>query len=458
MAAIVRINSLTINNIKCVKHGLINFKVSEDLRDEKASVMGIYGQNGSGKTVVVEALSILKALFSGERISDRYLDSIANGENSASIYVELKVIEKEHTDYTAFYQCELEQRIDPNENDKSFIAVVSESLEVSGLINGTRFRKQTVAQTNENEKLLSPKDKQKLLFGSNRNELKKLEQDKLLAFYGSRSFIFSNSMLEASSQNSKHEFKTIMSTIRFFAIVRLFVVGGETQQDIPFPIYFVNEDAAGGSLGLISFSFNSISVISDEVFSELIKAIPSLNTALQNVIPGLRIDYKSRKVSLDEDSDDYEVELFAEKDSGVLLPLRHESLGTKKIVSFLSLFIAAYNNPKVVLVVDEFDSSIFEFLLGELVSVINTTGKGQFIFTSHNLRPLEKLGDESICFTTTDPMDRYKTVKIKATNNLRDVYFRLISLGDDNFELYNGESKNALAYAFWQAGGGAIDG
>lgn len=50
-----------------------------------------------------------------------------------------------------------------------------------------------------------------------------------------------------------------------------------------------------------------------------------------------------------------------------------------------------YNDPTTTVVIDELDCSIFEYLLGELLSIIEESGRGQLIFTSHNLRPLEKL-------------------------------------------------------------------
>lgn len=50
------------------------------------------------------------------------------------------------------------------------------------------------------------------------------------------------------------------------------------------------------------------------------------------------------------------------------------------------------------LVIDELDSGVFEYLLGELLSVFSDGGKGQLIFTSHNLRALEMLNKQSIYF------------------------------------------------------------
>ena len=78
--------------------------------------------------------------------------------------------------------------------------------------------------------------------------------------------------------------------------------------------------------------------------------------------------------------------------------------------------------------------------------------KGQFIFTSHNLRVLEKLDKDSIVFTTTNPDNRYiKFTSVKNTNNLRDFYLRGILLGGQSEEIYNGTNKSHISRAFRKA-------
>lgn len=81
--------------------------------------------------------------------------------------------------------------------------------------------------------------------------------------------------------------------------------------------------------------------------------------------------------------------------------------GIKKIISILQLFIEIYNFPSITVAIDEIDSGIFEYLLGELMRIISEKGKGQLIFTSHNLRPLETIDRGFIAFTTTNPENRY---------------------------------------------------
>ena len=89
------------------------------------------------------------------------------------------------------------------------------------------------------------------------------------------------------------------------------------------------------------------------------------------------------------------------------IPFCYESEGIKKIVSILQLLIAVYNNASVTVAVDELDGGIFEYLLGELLKIISEKGKGQLIFTSHNLRPLETIDKGFVAFTTTNREMRY---------------------------------------------------
>lgn len=119
----------------------------------------------------------------------------------------------------------------------------------------------------------------------------------------------------------------------------------------------------------------------------------------------------------------------------------------------MSLLIAVYNRPSVTIAVDELDAGIFEYLLGELLRIIAEKGKGQLIFTSHNLRPLETLDKGCIAFTTTNPNNRYIRPKnVKSSNNLRDFYYRDITLGEQAEEVYKPTQNAEISYAFKKAG------
>jgi hypothetical protein len=112
-----------------------------------------------------------------------------------------------------------------------------------------------------------------------------------------------------------------------------------------------------------------------------------------------------------------------------------------------------YNNPGVCLVVDELDSGIFEYLLGELLGMMGKEMKGQLIFTSHNLRVLEKLDAKNIVCSTVNPNNRYIRLSgIEKNNNKRDFYIRAITVGGQKEDLYDEDNLIAMGYAFRKAG------
>ena len=92
-------------------------------------------------------------------------------------------------------------------------------------------------------------------------------------------------------------------------------------------------------------------------------------------------------------------------------------------------------------------------MLGELVEIIDESAKGQFIFTSHNLRALEKLSYKSFIVTTSNPNNRYIQLSgIKSNNNVRDYYYTNIILGGQSEPIYE-ETKNfKIKRAFRKAG------
>ena len=139
--------------------------------------------------------------------------------------------------------------------------------------------------------------------------------------------------------------------------------------------------------------------------------------------------------------------------SEVAIPLRNESEGIRKIISIMSLLIAVYNTHSIVVAIDELDSGIFEYLLGELLSILSSRGKGQLIFTSHNLRPLETLHKSCIVVTTTEPKKRYvRLTHVKTINNVRDFYYRDIILGEQPLDVYQRTDNEKIAFALRKAG------
>ena len=68
----IRIRSIELSTVKNVANGTIGFKDSPF----GSSVMGIYGQNGSGKTAVVESLARVQDLMCGFPLDRESVDLI----------------------------------------------------------------------------------------------------------------------------------------------------------------------------------------------------------------------------------------------------------------------------------------------------------------------------------------------------------------------------------------------
>jgi len=460
----IRINKISLWNFKNVTHGTIHLNSSNSIVNNKSDIMGIYGQNASGKTAVIEALAIIKDIISGRKINPRFENVITNGKDECTIEVEVSMLYDDYElDCTAIYKCSLSLRNDPNDNNekpKKIMAVVSESLRARVNMPGEKFIMQDILKTDENQLSLLPKGKRTLLFGTNEDMSNFLAQQKILALYGSRSFIFSHQVSKAISENKKNSNsnneisanwpKMVITYLRYYATLQLFVIDERTGHNLDFHI--IQE----GNVLKIPLNVDISLPTSIDTFDEAIKVIndliPRLNHVLSNITPGLALKVEVEKESLDRNDNKYKVEFLSNREGFGTFPFSNESLGIKKMISFIVLLIEAYNNPSFTLAIDEMDSGIFEYLFGEILDIMGSSGKGQLIFTSHNLRPLERLDPRFVCFTTTDPSNRYIQMNKKATNNLRDMYIRALQLGYDGKDLYNGDSKHSLAYAFRKMG------
>ena len=189
------------------------------------------------------------------------------------------------------------------------------------------------------------------------------------------------------------------------------------------------------------------------VFEDLEYFVKGINAVLPAIVADMELVLDHTEF-VSEESTGQEVKLFSKR-KDILIPFRDESAGIIKIVSILSLIIAAFNDKSITVAIDELDAGIYEFLLGEILTGLETYGKGQFIFTSHNLRPLEVLKKESLMFTTSNPDNRYIRLKgVGRTNNLRSLYLREILGNTQDEQIYDAAKRQRMIAAFMKAGDG----
>lgn len=90
---IVRLSSLQLTNIKNVKNGTIYMPntVNKILSADKAEILGIYGQNGSGKTAIVVALYFLQKVMVGADLDQSLEDYMTIDSDTAEIFADFNI-------------------------------------------------------------------------------------------------------------------------------------------------------------------------------------------------------------------------------------------------------------------------------------------------------------------------------------------------------------------------------
>ena len=90
--SIVRIQKIELINFKNVKNGIIEFKNNTNNSEEyipSSEILGVYGQNGSGKTALVNACNFLKSLLEGLPFPNDAYNYINIYSNEATVKTEL---------------------------------------------------------------------------------------------------------------------------------------------------------------------------------------------------------------------------------------------------------------------------------------------------------------------------------------------------------------------------------
>ena len=448
----IRIDNIEINNFKNVKHGVI------DLTSKKqtASVLALYGQNGSGKTALIESIEILKNAISGRKLP-AYASALVNLDSDHSTFT-FKFSITDNLDVTyliykfsikreTFETIELTDKI-------TYTAIFDEVVSISKYSNGKSVSPLKPLIDTTNGEPFGPQTKYRALIG------KDLDTDvivaKKLAYKSGTSFIFSNELLSLIKNNADEDIVKPLFALNAYGIRNLFVLSIRDSALISFdalPLAFRIEGENQGASGKISIPINGNGIIPEVFYDLLLKIIKSMNVVLEQIIPGLNVGVKSLGEELLKDNTKgIRVQLTSIR-GNKSIALKYESEGIKKIVAILQLLIVIYNNPSVTVAIDELDSGIFEYLLGEIMRIISEHGKGQLIFTSHNLRPLETIDKSFVAFTTVNPDNRYiRFTNVKTSNNLRDFYYRDIVLGEQSEPVYETTNNRKIAYAFLKAG------
>ena len=460
--SIVRLSSLTLKHIKNVKNGTIIMPFANDkgLKMSGAEVLGIYGQNGSGKTAVIDILYYLQHIMIGESLEQSISDYIDVVEENAEIIAEYKICVDDII-FEVGYQIYLKR----NDTD-----IVIDREQLNCAINQDGVRKNKIVfmdyQRDDADSVFKPVIRLKELMGNDKSILMDLLVARKMAEKSNCSYIFGENSREIFINRADAKFSyysTIISELFFYAFKDLFVIrnthSGMITANLVLPMTFRVGTTVKGIKGDFAIPLRE-PVVLDKLKTELLHYIvEQINKVLYTIIPGMSVDIKDYgKMTLDTGEEGWRMELLSVRDGMKPIPIRMESEGIIKIISILNALILAFGNPSICLAIDELDAGIFEYLLGELLDVFSKSAKGQLIFTSHNLRALEMLPKASIVFSTVNPNNRYIRMKnVKETNNMRSMYIRSITLGGQDEKIYDETDSLKIAKAFRKAGRSLMD-
>ena len=434
---LVRLESISITNFKNVKKGQLSF--TNNRKSFKTSILGLYGQNGSGKTALIDAIALLQIALRGQQIP-QYFAEFINVEAEYSILQYEFDVYNELQKYRAFYEFKLKaekiensQNIDDSITEESHFraAIYDEILSYSFEDSSSIIRKSSLIDTTSS-KVFGPVAKYNTLVGKDKDLAIKLMVDKNVSYEKSKSFVFSRKLLNSiRNKNNVQDTEYLRHIILLESLVRygnfeLFVINSRNSDIISMnllPLSFVFNLGTNSAAGNILIPLEEAKTIPEEAVAVLEKLIANMNIVLSQIVPGLTIRIeKLGEMLFANGKKGVKVQLMSLKNSKDI-PLKYESDG------------------------------IFEYLLGELLRVISEKGNGQLLFTSHNLRPLETIDRGFIAFTTKNPEHRYiRMTNLKDNNNLRDFYYRDIILGEQSEEVYDPTNNAEIAFAFRQAG------
>ena len=202
----VRLHKVLLEGFKSVEYGEIETACAKKFipLGTKSDILGIYGQNGSGKTSVIEALSIFKYLASGASIPDGYVDCIKidaeeahleftfdfqypSGKIHKVIYGVYLAAKKEDTGSTDTDEELVEDLEDESDrHSRHLVKVLREYIKVSGDIEG---RKGIHTAIDTKYDPFGPMAQRKY-FLKDSKKLKTLRANKLVAQNMSKSFLF----------------------------------------------------------------------------------------------------------------------------------------------------------------------------------------------------------------------------------------------------------------------------
>ncbi|MBQ7974062.1 MAG: AAA family ATPase [Clostridia bacterium] len=464
MKGFARVQSIEITNFKNVSYGKIDFSdYGKDNSNYQQNITAVYGQNGSGKTALIDAIYLVqRVVLSREDIPEDIGNYIKKGADEATIAVQFFFA---NSNEISIVNYKIALRTVHNET-----IIVEEQVKAKECLNGAwgnlseviRYDSRTTPYT------ISPKYLYDKLTVTTDMALDLGVAQRLSQKRGSKtssvsSLLFSRDFRELLDKaETESRLGIILKKIQEFCVNNLLIINDEvfgaiSENQHAIPIFvkqeFRNNSSYNTAIGAIPIEIYDTTRVPSRLFYIYINFVRQINAVLPEIIPGITLKITNPVEESLPNGEKYTVFSVVTVRGEKEISLKYESAGIKKILCVLSSLIAAFNNSDMCFIVDELDSGVFEYLLGQIVTVFKEDAKGQLIFTSHNLHILELLDNKSIVITRYNTDNCYgKLTNVQTNNNKRLLYLRHIELEDEaDGIIYNKTNQYEMSFAFEQA-------
>lgn len=411
-----------------------NFKSLKDIefnlnktKTKTNQFISIYGENGSGKTNIVELFKLLQQ-STMSRATDIAMNKMPKEfwkiqeEMSDQLPTEIRQIFqlsfnlKEYRMLDEEEPTEIEYGFKINDNDGFYYIKFDDEIIEEKLYYMAGKQRAYLFQINkENNKIIKNLNKNIFINEKYNEEL----IDGIDKYWGKYTFL-SLLSFEAIEKNKDYIDNNISKNI----------------MEVIDKIWSMTVHVDKGALKIIPDGFVKVRKLNDIqkgiVKKDKLHEIKKYENVLNIFFTQAYADIKEVKYKINEKEDRIHYELYFYKMIGgqiKSIPSKLESDGTRRILNQFDTIIGSLLGETVI--IDEIDNGIHDVLMKNIIMSIKDEITGQLIITTHNTLLLEILPKEYIYILSTD-YNGNKTInsikeygiKIQKNNNARDLYFK----------------------------------
>lgn len=411
-----------------------NFKSLKDIefnlnktKTKTNQFISIYGENGSGKTNIVELFKLLQQLTMS-RATDIAINKIPKEfwkiqeEMSDQLPTEIRQIFqlsfnlKEYRMLDEEEPTEIEYGFKINDNDGFYYIKYDDEIIEEKLYYMAGKQRAYLFQINkENNKIIKNLNKNIFINEKYNEEL----IDGIDKYWGKYTFL-SLLSFETIEKNKDYIDNNISKNI----------------MEVIDKIWSMTVHVDKGALKIIPDGFVKVRKLNNIqkgiVKKDKLPEIKKYENVLNIFFTQAYADIKEVKYKINEKEDKIHYELYFYKMIGgqvKSIPSKLESDGTRRILNQFDTIIGSLLGETVI--IDEIDNGIHDVLMKNIIMSIKDEITGQLIITTHNTLLLETLPKEYIYILSTD-YNGNKTInsikeygiKIQKNNNARDLYFK----------------------------------